>query len=117
MKKSIVFYFLLSLVSCKLISTEQNAEGIYTCNYEHEFAKTSDTLMLKRMSENYFKVIRHSGVVIKETGKQKIISEVWKLDYDKSKNVFTELKTGKTLVWNAENHSLIFGTREYLKND
>jgi hypothetical protein len=116
MKKVFVFYLFLSLISCNTI-TDQNPEGVYVCKFEHEFAKTEDTLLLKRINKNYFTIIRHSGVTSKANSKKQIISEVWKLDYDNNKNVFTEMKTGKVLIWNADKQILIFGNREYVRSN
>ena len=53
----------------------------------------------------------------KANSKKQIISEVWKLDYDNNKNVFTEMKTGKVLIWNADKQILIFGNREYVRSN
>ncbi|HUQ67580.1 MAG TPA: hypothetical protein VM101_15565 [Flavitalea sp.] len=109
MKKLFIIYLLL--VSCN--TTNYSAEGCYTCKYEHEFAITSDTLCLRRIDGTY-RINRHSGVFIKATGKEKLLIELWKLSLNK--NVFTEIKTGRTFTWNRDRQSLIFGNRIYILN-
>jgi len=120
MKKSILFYAFLLIISCNLSSSDNNLEGIYTCKYEHEFAKTEDTLLLTRINEsgNYFQIVRHSGGIRYMDGKERpkqIITEKWKLEYDNNKKVLTEMKSGKILIWNPDKQLLILGNREYVK--
>ena len=120
MKKSIIFYSFLLLASCNTNTQENNPEGIYTAKYEHEFAKTEDTLQLKKLNEsgNSFQIIRHSGITKKMDDKifpKENINEVWNLDYNNDKKTFTELKGGKMLVWNPDKNTLILGDREYIK--
>jgi hypothetical protein len=105
MKK--IFWFLL-FVSCNNVKVD-NPAGIYTCRFENEFAKVNDTLLLQKITGNYFKITRHSRI-----GK-KVIREKWTLDFDESKNVFNEVKFGKIIIWDADKQILIFGNREYKK--
>jgi len=119
MKKSIIFYAFLLLTSCNTTAPD-NPEGVYTAEYEHEFAKTEDTLQLKKLTEpgNSFQIARHSGVTKKTDDKifpKENINEVWNLEYDNDKKTFTELKGGKTLVWNPDKKVLILGSREYIR--
>jgi hypothetical protein len=119
MKKSIILYSFLLFASCDTNSSENNPEGVYTAKYEHEFAKTEDTLQLKKLNDaNSFQIIRHSGVMKRDENKilpKEIISEVWNLDYDNEKKVLTELKGGKTLIWNPGEKTLAFGDTKYIK--
>jgi hypothetical protein len=116
MKKLSLIYLVFLLVSCGTATiTNQHPEGVYTCTFEHEFAKTEDTILLQRANENYFKIIRHSGVTSKENGNKKILKEVWKLEYEGSKKVFTELKKGRKVFWEADRDLLVFGNRNYVK--
>lgn len=102
----------LLLVACNTTITNQTPEGMYVCRFENEFAKVEDTLFLQKVSGNYFKIIRHSGVT---NTKKQIITEVWKLEFDKSKNVFNEMKFGKIIIWDEDKGKLIFGNRSYTK--
>jgi len=118
MKQSIIFYVFFLLVSCNTVTTDNNPEGMYTCKHEHEFAKTEDTILLTRINENYFKIIMHSGVIRKINDKilpKQTITKVWLLEFNNNKKVFTEMKTGKTLIWNSYKQILILGNREYKK--
>jgi hypothetical protein len=109
MKKLIACFL---LVACHTAITWQNPEGIYVCRFENEFSKVTDTLLLQKLSNNYYKITRHSGVT---NNKKQIITEVWKLEFDKEKNVFNEMKFGKIIIWDEDKSILIFGNREYKK--
>ncbi len=118
MKKSIIFYACLILGSCAGGSSDSAPEGIYTCVHEHEFAKTEDTFMLKKINENNFEIIRHAGVIKKVNDTvlpKELLTETWKLEYDNNKKTFTERKTGKLLIWDPGKQALIFGNKEYVK--
>lgn len=111
-----IVFIILLFVSCNTVG---NPEGMYTCTYEHEFAQTEDTLLLKRINKNYYQIERHSGVTRKEDGKRsakKMVVENWKLEYDNNKQLLTEIKTGKKLFWIADKRVLILGNREYVSN-
>lgn len=109
MNKLFVIYLLL--VSCN--SANYSPEACYSCNYEHEFAITNDTLCLSNIDGNYI-IYRYSGVLINASGKEKYITELWKLRLHR--NEFTEIRIGRTFIWNHEKHSLAFGNRVYVSN-
>ena len=117
--KYFIAYILLLMVSCNTVTTDQNPEGVYTSKYQNEFAKTQDTLFLKSINNNYYKVERHTGVTRKAGTKaktaKKVLIEKWTFEYDKDKKSLTELKTGKTLIWNPDKNVLLLGSREYVK--
>ena len=120
MKKSIIFYSFLLFASCNTNISDNSPEGVYTSKYEHEFAKTEDTLQLKKLNEsgNSFQITRHSGLTKKMDDKifpKEIINEVWNLDYDNDEKVLTELKGGKTLIWNPDERTLTWGDSKYIK--
>ena len=114
MKKSIV-YLVLLLAACNLTLSNQNPEGEYVCQFENEFSNIADTLLLQKVNDNYYKIKRHSGVTNKSNNKKQMIDEVWKLEFEESKNVFTEVRTGKIIIWDAAKHELLLGNRNYLK--
>ena len=112
MKKSIIILFSF-LVACNTTKTNQNPEGMYVCQFENEFSKVADTLLLQKLNGNYYKITRHSGVTNKSDNKKQMMAEVWKLEFEINKYVFTEMKTGKIIIWDADKHILIFGNRDY----
>jgi hypothetical protein len=70
MKNSIIFCSCLLFSSCNTNTADNNPEGVYTSKYEHEFAKTEDTLHVKKLNDaNSFQIMRHSGVMKKEEDK------------------------------------------------
>lgn len=111
---------LIFIFSCH--GSENNAalDGIYTAAFEHEFAKTDDTLILKKANEGngVYQIVRHSGVIKKMDGKtfpKEILNETWTLDYNPEKQTLTEGKSGKTLIWNSGSLTLQFGETTYKK--
>lgn len=85
-----------------------------------EFGKTDDTLNLSKANStgNVYQIERHSGLVKKMDGKEfpkEIVTEIWTLDYNPEKQTFTEMKKGKTIVWNSGTQSLQLGDRQYLR--
>jgi hypothetical protein len=114
MKRSIIILFSF-LGACSTTIINQKPEGVYVCQFENEFSKIADTLFLQRLNSNYYKITRHSGLINKNSHKKRRITEVWKLEFEETKNVFTEIKTGKVLIWDADKHELIFGNRDYIR--
>lgn len=80
-------FIIYLLASCNTISSDP--EGVYTCTYENEFSKLSDRLWLKKINKNYYHADRHSGVLVKETKKQKLMTELWKLTFEN--NIFSRI--------------------------
>ena len=115
MKMSNVFYALLILVSCNTITMDNVPEGMYVCRHKNEFSKTEDTLLLKKINNNYYHVERHSAIKLKDKPAKKYIIENWHLEYDNNKKSLIELKTGKTLIWNPDKNILLLGSRIYVK--
>ena len=112
MKKSIV-YLVLLLTACNLTRTNQSPDGNYVCQFQNEFSNIADTLLLQKVNDNYYKITRHSGVTNKINNKKQVINEQWKLEFEESKNVFTEVRTGKIILWDAAKHELLLGNRNY----
>ncbi len=117
-------YFLICMVlfvvSCNSVKNESALPGVYIATYEHEFGKTDDTLMLTKANDGngLYKIARHSGVIKKLDGKQfpmEVHIERWTLEYDPGKQTLTDLKMGKTLVWDSNRLTLQLGTRVYKK--
>ncbi len=115
-------YFLICLTlfvtSCNNSKNESALPGVYVASYEHEFGKTDDTLTLTRASdgEYLYKIARHSGVIKKLEGRlfpKELLIEVWTLEYDPGKQTLTDLRMGKTLIWDSNRLTLQLGNRVY----
>lgn len=115
-------YFLICLVlfiaSCSNNKNGSALPGVYIASYEHEFGKTEDTLTLTKAGdgEDLYKIARHSGVIKKLDGRRfpkELLIEVWTLGYDPGKQTLTDLRMGKTLIWDGNRLTLQLGTRVY----
>lgn len=118
--KYVIICILFFLIACNGIQSKDDLSGIYTASYEHEFGKTDDTLTVSKSnnSDKMYQIERHSGLIKKMDGKEfakELVSETWTLEYDSDKKTLTELKKGKTLVWNSGTLSLQLGGRQYLR--
>lgn len=118
--KYFLISFLLLAVACNNYKDNSALPGIYTASYEHEFGKTDDTLALTKASngDNLYKIERHSGVIKKLDEKRfpkEVLIELWTLEYDPGKQALTDLRMGKTLVWDSDRLSLQLGGRVYRK--
>lgn len=118
--KYAIICLLFFLSACNGIQSTDDLSGIYTVSYEHEFGKTDDTLIVTKSnnSDKMYQIERHSGLIKKMDGKEfprELVTETWALEYDADKKTLTELKKGKTLVWNSGTLSLQLGDRQYLR--
>lgn len=118
-------YFLICLVlfvaSCNNHKNESALPGVYISSYEHEFGKTDDTLTLIKANagNDLYQIGRHSGIIKKLDGRRfpkELVTEVWTLEYNAGKQTLTDLKMGKTLVWDSNRLTLQLGERVYRKN-
>ncbi len=94
-------------ITIMLAGCNDTIDGTYTCSYENEFYKINDTMVLKTISKDIYHIDRRTGV------NQKLKSEAWTLEYDKEKQVLTEMKKGKIVV--VLGGALILGNRTYKK--
>ncbi len=117
-------YFLIGVflfvASCQNNNDHNALPGIYTASYEHEFGKTDDTLTLTKANDgnDLYKLARHSGVIKKVDGKRfpkELLIEGWTLQYDGGKQTLTDLRMGKTLIWDSNRLTLQVGNRVYKK--
>ena len=118
--KYVTICMLFFLIACNGIQSNDDLSGIYTASYEHEFGKTDDTLIVTKSnnSDKMYQIERHSGLIKKMDGKEfpkEIVTETWTLDYNPEKQTLTEMKKGKTIVWNSGTQSLQLGDRQYLR--
>lgn len=118
--KYLIICLLFFVVACNGIQSKDDLSGVYTASYEHEFGKTDDTLTVSKSnnSDKMYQIERHSGLIRKMDGKEfprELIIETWALEYNADKKTLTELKKGKTLIWNSGNLSLQLGDRMYLR--
>jgi hypothetical protein len=112
--------FLFCVAACSSPNNNSALDGVYTASFEHEFAKTEDTLILKKANDGngVYQITRHSGVIKKLDGKvfpKEILTDTWTLEYNADKQTLTELKEGKILVWDSNRLTLQFGAPAYKK--
>ena len=118
--KYIIFCLLFFVAACGGSNNNTVLDGVYTASFEHEFAKTDDTLILKKANDGngVYQITRHSGVIKKLDGKifpKEILTDTWTLDYNTDKQILTELKGGKTFIWDSNRLTLQFGETTYKK--
>lgn len=117
MKYSIVLLLLISITACNGSTPEAGPEGIYITNFEHEYGRNEDTLVIMKINDkNIFQLSRHTGLVRKMDGKEfpkEVIIATWTLEFDPARQTLLELKEGKLLIWNNNTHSIRMGKREY----
>ena len=106
------------VAACTGSNSNTGLDGVYTASFEHEFAKTDDTLILKKANDGngVYQITRHSGVIKKLDGKifpKEILTDTWTLDYNTDKQILTELKGGKTFIWDSNRLTLQFGETTY----
>lgn len=118
--KYLIFSVLLLIAACNAAKEDPALEGIYTAAYEHEFGRNTDTLILKKANSGngVYQITRHTGLIKKMDGKEfpkEVLVSTWVLDYSADKQILTEQKEGKILVWDNNRLTLKLGEREYKK--
>jgi hypothetical protein len=118
--KYLIICLLFFVSACGGSNNNAALDGIYTASFEHEFAKTDDTLILKKANDGngVYQITRHSGVIKKLDGKifpKEILSDTWTLDYNADKQTLTEIKEGKIFIWDSNRLTLQFGETTYKK--
>jgi hypothetical protein len=118
--KYLIFCFILLATGCNSSKNDSALEGVYTASYEHEFGKNTDTLILKKANDGngVYQITRHTGLIKKLDGKEfpkEILIKNWVLDYNSDKQILTEQKEGKILVWDSDRWTLQLGDRSYKK--
>jgi len=106
--------------ACNSSKNDTALEGVYTASYEHEFGRNTDTLILKKANDanGVYLVTRHTGLIRKLDGKEfpkEILIKNWVLNYNADKQILTEQKEGKILVWDSNRLTLQLGDRSYKK--
>ncbi len=118
--KYLIFCFILLATACNNPKNDTALEGVYTASFGHEFAKTEDTLIVKKANDGngVYQITRHSGVIKTMDGKifpKEILTDTWALDYNADKHILTELRDGKTFIWDSNKLTLQFGETTYKK--
>lgn len=116
----LIFCFILLATACNNSKNDTALDGVYTAFFEHEFAKTEDTLIVKKANDGngVYQITRHSGVIKTMDGKiypKEILTDTWTLEYNADKHILTELKEGKTFIWDSNKLTLQFGGTTYKK--
>ncbi len=114
-------YTLLLMVVISACSSPQPTKfpGTYTCAFEHEYGKTDDTIIVRKLNEgkNVFQVEMHTGFVRNNKSKKlpkELTSRNWVADFDDKKFTFVE-KNGTIILWNRAEQALLLGKRKYQK--
>ena len=118
--KCLIFFFILLATACNSPKNDTALEGVYTASYEHEFGRNTDTLILKKSNDGngVYQITRHTGLIKKLDGKEfpkEVLIKNWVLDYNADKQILTEQKEGKILVWDSNRLTLQLGDRSYKK--
>lgn len=118
--KYLIFFFILLATACNSPKNDTALEGVYTASYEHEFGRNTDTLTLKKANDGngVYQITRHTGLIKKLDGKEfpkEVSIKNWVLDYNADKQILTEKKEGKILVWDSNRLTLQLGDRSYKK--
>lgn len=118
--KYLIICMLLFVAACSDSNNNVVLDGVYTASFEHEFAKTKDTLIVKKANNGngVYQITRHSGVIKTMDGKifpKEILTDTWTLEYNADKHILTELKDGKTFIWDSNKLTLQFGETTYKK--
>lgn len=118
--KYLIICFILLANACNSSKNDTALEGIYTASYEHEFGRNTDTLILKKANDvnGVYQITRHTGLIKKLDGKEfpkEVLIKNWILVYNADKQILTEQKEGKILVWNSNRLTLQLGDRSYKK--
>ena len=118
--KYVIICTLLFVTACNGTKNGIPIEGIYTAAYEHEFGRNTDTLILEKANDGngVYMITRHTGLIKKLDSKEfpkEVLIQNWVLDYDAEKQIFTEQREGKILVWNSNRQILQLGELTYKK--
>ena len=118
--KYLIIWALIFVAACSGSNNNPDLDGIYTASFGHEFAQTEDTLIVKKANDGngVYQITRHSGVIKTMDGKifpKEILTDTWTLEYNAGKHILTELKNGKTFIWDSNKLTLQFGETTYRK--
>ena len=118
--KYLIICLLLFVAACSGSNNNVDLDGVYTASFGHEFAKTEDTLIVKKANDGngVYQITRHSGVIKTMDGKifpKEILTDTWTSEYNADKHILTELKDGKMFIWDSNKLTLQFGETTYKK--
>ena len=108
------------MIGCTATNKDQDLPGVYTQNFEHEFAKNEDTLIIKKASDgkNVYEISRHTGMRKKVSGKfipKELITEELIAEYNEDSQILTTLNIGKKYIWDRGSRSIRIGDSKYIK--
>jgi len=101
---------IIVLIGC---TASPDIDGTFVGAFEHEFGKTTDTLVLRK-ANGLYEIERRTGLQRKLEGRifpKELKIENWILQYNEGKKVLFELKKGKILLLNEG--GLKLGNRQY----
>ena len=118
--KNVFISIVIFMIGCTATNKDQDLPGVYTQNFEHEFAKNEDTLIIKKASDgkNVYEISRHTGMRKKVSGKfipKELITEELIAEYNEDSQILTTLNRGKKYVWDRGSRSIRIGDSKYIK--
>ena len=119
--KNVFICIVIFIIGCTTIDKDQDLPGVYTQNFEHEFAKNEDTLFIKKASDgkNVYEITRHTGMRKKVDSKlipKELITEELIAEYNEDSQILTTLNKGKKYVWDRGSRSIRIGDSKYIKS-
>ena len=119
--KNVFICIVIFMIGCTSKDKEQDLPGVYTQNFEHEFAKNEDTLFIKKASDgkNVYEITRHTGMRKKVDSKlipKELITEELIAEYNEDSQILTTLNKGKKYVWDRDSRSIRIGDSKYIKS-
>ena len=118
--KNVFIGIVIFMIGCTVTDKEQDLPGVYTQNFEHEFAKNEDTLFIKKASDgkNVYEITRHTGMRKKVDSKlipKELVTEELIVEYNEDSQILTTLNKGKKYVWDRGSRSIRLGDSKYIK--
>ena len=92
--------------------------GMYVRTIDHEFARGSDTLIIRQLKDNTYEIIKRSGMAPVRNGKVLPFQhrhETWTGIYSEQDQVIHEQKKGKVLSFVPGENKLLVGASAYRK--
>lgn len=118
--KNIIVLCLLFL-SCKSLfkrNTQDFIPGMYIRVIDHEFAQGGDTLVITRIKDSIYQIVKRSGFARILNGRQQpfeLHTEIWLGIYDERAQLIHESRKGKLLIPLPKENKLLVGTSLYEK--
>lgn len=118
--KNVFISIVIFMIGCTATNKDQDLPGVYTGQFEHEFAKNEDTFIVKKANDGkgVYEISHHTGMHKKLDGKlasKKTIIEDFMVEYNTDSQILTDLKEGRKFIWDRASHSILSGKTKYSK--